>query len=225
MYDPYGYYRIAGFDIGHAMGIGQLAYAVPVGAVPQPPMGGGYPPGGAYPPGYGSMSYAGPPMPPQGGGGYNPGLAAAYAQAEAQRAGSHLYHQPGGAFGAHLGYKPPEKGLKRQPMPFPSTTVLAAAATATITLLPQRAFRVERLVMTSSVTPSAVVLSQINVGQEPQFVGTGVVPLDAFASGAFDTYLRGTTAVPGITITIVITNQGLVSENVNGAFLGESIEL
>jgi hypothetical protein len=223
MYDPYGYYRIAGFDIGHAMGIGQLAMAVPVGAPMPGPM--SYSPGAPapYPVGYGSMSYAGPPVAPQGG--YNPGLAAAYAQAEAQRAGSQMFHAPGGAFGAHLGYKPPEKGLKRQPMPFPATTVLAAAATATITLLPQRAFRVERLVMTSSVTPSAVVLSQINVGQEPQFVGTGVIPLDAFASGAFDTYLRGTTAVPGITITIVISNQGLVAENVNGAFLGEAIEL
>lgn len=113
--------------------------------------------------------------------------------------------------------------LRRQILPIPATTV-GAGASVTVTLQPQRAFRVERLVLASSVSPSQVVVSDISVGAERQFVSAGDVPLSAFSADAVGTGLRGDTAQPGTTVTVTLRNLGGSAETISGAFFGSSAE-
>lgn len=119
--------------------------------------------------------------------------------------------------------RPVQGILRRQILPIPATPV-GAGGTATITLQPQRAFRVERLVLSSTVKPSQIVVSDISVGAERQFVSAGDVPLEAFAPDAIGTGLRGDTAQPGTTVTLTLRNIGAAAETISGAFFGTSAE-
>lgn len=119
--------------------------------------------------------------------------------------------------------RPIQGVLRRQILPIPATAV-PAGGQATVTLQPQRAFRVEKLVLSSTSVPSSVVVSDISVGAERQFVSAGDVPLSAFTADAVGTGLRGDTAQPGTTVTLLLRNIGAAAETVSGAFFGTSAE-
>jgi hypothetical protein len=128
------------------------------------------------------------------------------------------------------GYIPPgpqvapagTQNVYRQIAPLPATTV-AAGGVANAVIQPQRGFRLERLVLESSVSPSNTTVTNITVGAEPQFISAGNVPLSVFAFNAINTSLRGDTAVPGITITVSLANSGGAPEIITGTFLGPSV--
>lgn len=113
--------------------------------------------------------------------------------------------------------------LRRQILPIPATDV-PANGSVVITLQPQRAFRVERLVLASTVSPTQCVVSDISVGASRQFVSAGDVPLAAFSPDAVGTGLRGDTASPGTTVTVTLRNLSSMLEKVSGAFFGEALE-
>lgn len=125
--------------------------------------------------------------------------------------------------GATVIQRAPTGVTRRQILPIPATSV-AGGGQATITLQPQRHFRVERLVLASNAAPSAVVVSDISVGAEREFLGAGDVPIAAFAADAVGTGLRGNTASPGVTVSITLRNLGTGAEQISGAFFGTSLE-
>lgn len=125
--------------------------------------------------------------------------------------------------GATVIQRAPTGVTRRQILPIPATSV-AGGGQATITLQPQRHFRVERLVLASNAAPSAVVVSDISVGAEREFLGAGDVPIAAFAADAVGTGLRGNTASPGVTVSITLRNLGTEAEQISGAFFGTSLE-
>lgn len=131
--------------------------------------------------------------------------------------------QPAASSGPAIVPVQPRGVLRRQILPIPATTINGGQS-ATVTLQPQRAFRVERLVLASSVTPTQCVVSDISVGASRQFVSAGDAPLAAFAADAVGTGLRGDTASPGTTVTITLRNLGDSAETISGAFFGESLE-
>lgn len=113
--------------------------------------------------------------------------------------------------------------IRRQILPIPATA-LSPGGQATVTLQPQRGFRVEKLVLSSTGSPSGIVVSDITVGAERQFVASGDVPIAAFTADAVGTQLRGDTAQPGVTVSITLRNLGSAAETVSGAFFGASVE-
>jgi len=114
--------------------------------------------------------------------------------------------------------------LRRQISPF-ARTLVPPTSVVTVTLTPQRAFRCERLVMSSDVAKSLLSVQAITIGAQPQFVNDGDAPFDMFLATAFGTTLRGDTANPGTTVSVKLSNASLVAENVLGAFIGEAIEI
>jgi hypothetical protein len=114
--------------------------------------------------------------------------------------------------------------LRRQIAPIPATPI-APGATANISIRPQRAIRVQRLVLQSTVSPSQLLITDITVGARPQFVNAGAVPVGVFAANAFDVELRGDTASPGIEITLTVTNPSAAAETLAGAIIGEALEV
>jgi hypothetical protein len=125
--------------------------------------------------------------------------------------------------GPRLVREAPNRVMRRQFAPVPNTVVPAGGSTV-VAVRPQRIFRADRLVLNSTTVPSFVTISEINVGAQPQLVNQGNIPISVFAANAFDTYLRGDTATPGIDITIRLDNSGGAPETVGGTFIGESVE-
>lgn len=108
------------------------------------------------------------------------------------------------------------------PMPIPLTNV-NAGTTQTITARAQIPLRTERLVLTSSATPSNCQV-QIFVGVFPQTVTAGFVPLDVYRPGAFGVALRGNTLQVGNDLSIQVQNIGGVAETIGGAVIGTAIQ-
>lgn len=111
---------------------------------------------------------------------------------------------------------------------------IAANASQNITSQPQRAFRTERLVI-DSVTPAAggtggnisssFVVNNLLVGADIQFLAlTGSIPASMFAPNAVGTRLKGTVAVPGIIVTISVTNIDSAAHRFLGAVLGPALD-
>jgi len=107
------------------------------------------------------------------------------------------------AGGAAVGQKHGQ-GAYEQVLPFPATTVLSLASTD-IELRPQRLFRVERLTVGSSIA-RYFVITNISVGQDPQFVATGQVPAEVFSEVGVGVRLKGATANLGNTVVVSVTN-------------------
>jgi hypothetical protein len=107
------------------------------------------------------------------------------------------------AGGAAVG-KRSGQGAYEQVLPFPATTVLSLASTD-IELRPQRLFRVERLTVGSSIA-RYFVITNISVGQDPQFVATGQVPAEVFSEVGVGVRLKGATANLGNTVVVSVTN-------------------
>lgn len=110
---------------------------------------------------------------------------------------------------------------KKLPIPI-STESVAAGATRTITLQPQRAMNIKRLVLVTS--DKGFVVDSFVVGTVPQFNAAGDLPAEVFSPGSFDVELDGSIATPGITITLVVRNTNSVPITIGGAILGDTLE-
>ena len=91
-----------------------------------------------------------------------------------------------------------------QPLPIPET-LLTAAQTVDINAFPQRGFKPNRLVVPSTLGP-LFKINDIKVGQETQFVGTGVIYCECFSEVAVAVFLKGTPARLGNNIVLTVTN-------------------
>lgn len=94
--------------------------------------------------------------------------------------------------------------FRDQPLPITPTT-LASGTAADIELRPQRTFRLKRLVVSSVIAPYFNI-TNLTVGQDPQFVATGQIPATAFSEVAVGVGLRGSTANLGTTIVVSVLN-------------------
>jgi len=116
-----------------------------------------------------------------------------------------------------------QTGIPRMlPLPIPST-IVNPAATVPITAAPQIPIRAERLVLTSTATPSNVSV-QATVGVIPQAASAGFTPLDVYRPNAFDVRLNGNTLNVGQLFTLNATNNGGVAETIGGAVIGTSLQ-
>jgi hypothetical protein len=105
--------------------------------------------------------------------------------------------------------------LRRYPLGLGATS-LGAGTTAIISANPQLPFRVARL-----VTPSTgLLIENIQVGTQSQFVAAGAVPTEVFAPDAQDVELRGDTAVPGVSVQITVSNPTGGALVFSGAIIG-----
>lgn len=118
--------------------------------------------------------------------------------------------------------KKPRTTVYQQPIPIPVTSVPAVSPNADITITPQRLVRVERLVVPSTIAPFFRI-TQLNVGQEPQFVSAGAIPATVFSEVAVGVRLKGDTANLGNTITLSVTNTSGVNQTFEGCILGTVI--
>lgn len=113
---------------------------------------------------------------------------------------------PTGAAGSGMGLTP---GSGQQPFgffgAFSSSGSIAAAGTATITMNPQRPFRIERVATFAAA--GVWLITSLTNGVDPQQVNLGNgVDSALFATSAFGVALRGSTAWPGITISMGLSN-------------------
>lgn len=98
-----------------------------------------------------------------------------------------------------------------------------AAQTADVVMIPQRTFRPQRLVFSSLITPFFT-MNSLLVGQDPQFVAGGSVPLEVLSQVGVGVGITGTTANLGNTITIGLTNLDAVNPQiVRGAIFGTTV--
>lgn len=110
------------------------------------------------------------------------------------------------------------RGLERLVCPFPSLS-LATTVSGTVTATPQRPMRIERVVMSGT----GLIVTDIKVGAESQFVASGNAPIEAFGPTATDTFLKGATATPGMTIAVSLTNPTGATVVFYGVMFGPSL--
>jgi len=111
---------------------------------------------------------------------------------------------------------------RTQISPMPSATI-PANSTTTLTWQPQRPFRLERLFLQSTGVNVDFVVEGLTVGADPQFVNDGAVPGTMFLSTAVGGHLRGNTANPGVTLSIVLRNLTGAPITVFGGIIGTSL--
>lgn len=115
----------------------------------------------------------------------------------------------------------PNQGAYVLILPIPSTGSLAAAASATVSIQPQRPMRLERLATTATAAQFTITLA---AGVDNQFIGAGAVDAAIFAAGAFGVAIRGSTVYPGITISMIVTNISGGALTAQGwAFIGSAV--
>lgn len=133
-------------------------------------------------------------------------------------------HGPGGT---QLVEDPDGQHLRKQLAPIPPAILAAAGIAGSVTTVlvqVQRIFRMERLVLNSSLNAlSQTVITQVNVGQDPQFVNSGSVPVQMFFNQSFDVGLRGNTAYPGLLLAIGFQNNGPSADTITGGITGEAV--
>ena len=137
--------------------------------------------------------------------------------------------------------------VRYQPLAIDSiTTALAAGlvlstTTAVVTTNPQRPFRAERLIIAGGAVAtcptgggagaiaggnllSAWFVNSILVGVDNQTLSTaGALPGCMFAPNAFQVGLKFATAIPGIGMSVSVTNGDTVAQRFSGAFLGTAL--
>jgi len=106
-------------------------------------------------------------------------------------------------------------GLNRLAIGIGSTSI-AAATSAVVTVTPQLPFRLERFVSPST----GLLITDIKVGTNSQFVGSGSIPIEVFAANSVGVSLKGDTAVPGVDIALGLSNPGGSALVATGAYLG-----
>lgn len=116
-----------------------------------------------------------------------------------------------------------------QMLPINSTGTIAGGATGIASANPQRQFRADRFTVSPSRSSAGAELwlvNSINIGVDPQFVATS----GAVAGSSFDPQataganMRGSTAVPGIDITVSVTNFTVGALTFYGSFTGPSLD-
>jgi hypothetical protein len=119
------------------------------------------------------------------------------------------------------------------PMGLGFITLTAANPTDVISILPQRAFRGERVVfvagLSSGVTGDVIPLvTAFNIGDYKQLVGNGAVPLGLWAPDAFGVRLMLDGAVPGVQYDFAFSTTSAVpggeSVVIAGAVVGRAGE-
>lgn len=95
-------------------------------------------------------------------------------------------------------------------------TSIAANTSAVITVTPQLPFRLERFVSPST----GLQITDIKVGTNSQFVGSGSIPIEIFAANAVGVSLKGDTAVPGVDIALGVANPSAGALTATGAYIG-----
>jgi hypothetical protein len=113
------------------------------------------------------------------------------------------------------------KGSYEQILPFPGTNVLAGALFS-YPLTPQRLFRPERFVISSSVA-TFFDITNITIGQDPQFVQTGRAPGDVFSEVGVGVRLKGTTANLGNTIVVEGQNIDVADHLFRASIIGIAV--
>lgn len=86
-----------------------------------------------------------------------------------------------------------------------TATIAALAAGVVVSVVAQRMFRPDRLIIGSNVAGGFVV-NDIRVGVEPQLYAVGAVPGQMFAENAVNIELHGDTAMPGQSLSVVVSN-------------------
>lgn len=98
-------------------------------------------------------------------------------------------------------------------------TAVATLTSAIITTTPQVPFRIERFISPST----GLQVTDIKVGINSQFVGSGSIPIEVFARDAVGVALKGDTAVPGVDIALSVSNPTGGSLNATGAYIGYAV--
>src|SRR3990172_7675820 len=129
---------------------------------------------------------------------------------------------PGYPGGQQLRTRAPSKG-REYVMGFDTVATVAAAATALVTTRPQVIFRPDRLVIPPSLPPSLLV-NDLRVGKNSQFVSSVAVPAEAFTQGAFGVRLKLDTAQISQDITISVTNTSAGALRFTAALIGPAVE-
>lgn len=95
-------------------------------------------------------------------------------------------------------------------------TNLLTLTSAIITVTPQVPFRLERLISPST----GLQVTDIKVGTNSQFVGSGSIPIEVFARDSVGVSLKGDTAVPGVDIALALSNPTGGTLIATGAYIG-----
>lgn len=117
--------------------------------------------------------------------------------------------------------------IRRQICPLPSTTMGAAPAQATITVLPQRTFKLTALVLVEGTNfdHTTMVILDLKVGAETQFINDGSCPFQAFYFTSTQSQLTGNTANAGRNLSLVVSSiTGGGTPIVTGVFFGPAVE-
>jgi len=114
----------------------------------------------------------------------------------------------------------PRAPVQEQFYPFTRTS-FATLVAGDITGRPQRKFRTERLVVDSNIAGDFT-FSRLLIGQNNMFVANGDASCQLFTEAAVGMRLRGYTAVPGLDITITVTNRSLGTLIFSGGIVGSA---
>jgi hypothetical protein len=115
---------------------------------------------------------------------------------------------------ARVVHRGPTK-LQRLPLGI-GVTSIATGNAATITVTPQQPFKLERFISQSI----NLQVTDIKVGTNSQFVGSGSVPIEIFGRDSIGVDLKGDTAVPGVDIALMVANASGATVTCTGAYLG-----
>lgn len=107
------------------------------------------------------------------------------------------------------------KGLNRLAIGIGSTSI-ATVTSAVVTVTPQLPFRLERFISPST----GLLITDIKVGTNSQFVGSGSIPIEVFAANSVGVSLKGDTAVPGVDIALGLSNPTAGALTATGAYIG-----
>jgi hypothetical protein len=110
--------------------------------------------------------------------------------------------------GAHQAFDP---SYFQQILPVTETAIVASGQ-ADISVQPQRGFRPMRIVVPSTIGPLFKV-SNVSVGQDPQFVSPGVVYCEVMSEVAVGVGLKGTKAHLGNLVTVTAINRDTANTN------------
>lgn len=113
---------------------------------------------------------------------------------------------------------------RRQPVGFTSTGTVAAAGSATISVIPQTLFRGRKLVVLSTVAPSFTI-DDVKVGNVSQLAASGSLTADAFGptTTGEDNMLLDT-CPPGMSISMTVTNTSAGALTFRSVLFGDSVQ-